>query len=355
MPIVLTQTKHYQTKVRLRKYLQELPAGSILPVVTELEELFSCSHGTMVYALKELAKEGLIVRPPRKQRYIVTQHTERGLPRIALVRPDFPSLGAEKLFRGIFERGRAQNWRMNLFCFRNVDELDFDYIAGNFDAMIILPASEDVPKNLIDRMLEMKKTIVLITEHVDNPWINNVVTNDEAVGRIAAREFHKRGYKRVLLIKDQPAESTMRLRIAGYRTEAAKLGIDCGDELFIDTELASFEELSLKLTTRFSEFLNSGIPFDAVFCLTIDAAIIVHKMLLASGRKIPQEVGLLAYCGENNIAEYFTPAITTLAIDLEVELDQIVSILENGLEGQTKPAGKFLIPVHLHERESLKK
>ena len=355
MPITLTQTKHYQATARLRKYILRLPAGDTVPVVADLTAMFDCSHGTAVRALQALADEGLIMRPPRKQRYRVTRHVPCASARIAMVRPDFPSSSIENLQRGIFLQGKSRNWKFSFFSYRNADELDFDRIAAVSDAMVLIPASEEIPQLLIDRMLEMGKPIVVLMEHIDHPAICNVAADDAAFGRLAARKLRQCGYRRVLLIKDQPAESTMALRIAGYRNEAARLGLPVSDELFLDTKLRPFEDCREKLQSGFAEILRSGVRFDAVLCLTMDAAIVVHRLLLASGRRIPQDAGLLAYGGENNIAEFFTPPITTFSIDLDSGMAAAAELLAERLDGQPRPASVRLMTPFLEERETLRR
>lgn len=355
MPIVLTQTKHYQTTAQLREYILGLDAGDTVPVVSELTEILGCSHGTAIRALKALSDEGLINRPPRKLRYIVARHAERASARIAMIRPDYPTSTHENLLRGVWEAGKKKNWSFSYFFYRNADELDFNRIAADCDGMVMIPTSEYIPSELVGRMLEMGKPIVVLMEHIDHPQISNVATDDEAVGRLAAQTLFKHNYKRVLLIKDQPDESTMQLRIAGFRKEAESVGLPLSEELFLDTKLCSFESSNDKLRNVFAEFLQKGIAFDAVFCLTMDAAFVVHRALLASGRKIPEDVGLLAYSGENNIAEYFTPAISTISIDLASEMQSIVDILTERLNGNNQPARILRMTPFLELRESLKK
>ncbi|MBQ9777005.1 MAG: substrate-binding domain-containing protein [Lentisphaeria bacterium] len=355
MPIILTQTKHYQTTMQLREFILGLEAGDTVPVVSELTEILQCSHGTAIRALKALSDEGLINRPPRKQRYIVAKHAERSAARIAMVRPDFPSPTYENQLRRIFGAGKKKNWSFSYFSYRNADELDFNRIAADCDGLVMIPASEDIPAELVGRMLEMGKPVVVLMEHLDHPQISNVTADDEAVGRLAAQTLFEHNYKRILLIKDQPDESTMQLRLAGFRKEAERLGLALPDELFLDTGVCSFEFFGNKLYEKFDEFLRKDIPFDAVFCLTMDAALVVHRALLASGRKIPEEVGLLAFSGENNIAEYFTPAITTISIDLNSGMEEAVNILAERLENTDTAARSFAMRPIIEERESLKK
>ena len=355
MPIVLTQTKHYQTTAQLREYILGLPAGDTVPVVSELIAMLGCSHGTAIRALKALSDEGLISRPPRKQRYIVARHAERSSARIAMVRPDFPTASFDNLLRGVFEKGKEKNWSFCHYFYRNAEELDFNRIAADCDGLVMIPTSEYIPSELVGRMLEMGKPIVVMQEHLEHARISNVAADDEAVGRMAARIFFERDYKRVLLIKDQPDESTMQLRIAGFRDEAVRLGLLLAEELFLDTELQSFESPHDKLQMAFTEFMQKNISFDAVFCLTLDAASVVHRALLKSGRKIPDEVGLLAYSSNGKMAEYFTPSITTISIDLDAEAENTVDILYNCLNSNTFSACTCLASPFLMERESLKK
>lgn len=355
MPIVLTQTKHYQTTAQLREFILGLEAGDTVPVVSELTEILQCSHGTAIRALKALSDEGLITRPPRKQRYIVAKHAERSAARIAMVRPDYPSFVLDNQSRCIFLEGKKKNWSFNYFTFRSTDELDFNRISTECDGLVMYPASENIPEELIARMLEMGKPVVVLMEHLDHPQISNVASDDEEVGRLAAQEFFRRNYKRVLLIKDQPDESTMQLRIAGFRKEAARLGLLLSDELFIDTKLRSFESSSDKLRLMFADFLQKNIPFDAVFCLTMDAGFVIHHALLAAGRKIPDDVGLLTYGGGYSIGEYFTPAITTISVDLTDGAKEVIKIFEECFKTNSVTAHSVLMQPYLEERDSLKK
>ncbi len=353
MPRVLTETKHFQAAGKIRELINRMAPGEVLPVVSELVVKLELSHGTTIRALKVLADEGVIYRPFGRQRYVIPDRFERVSARISLIRPDYPTPDLDNIIAHIHAEGQKRNWKFNQFCFRKKDELDFVHIVRESDAIVLLPTSEFLDDAFVRALLKPARPVVVLLQHVNHPQINNITVNDFRVGEIAAETLFAKGHRRILLLKDQPAETTMAERLAGFRSKAEQLGIESAPELYLDTRIHSFEDPLDAAYSRMTELLKKKISFTAVFTLSLSGALASQRALREAGYRIPQDVALLGYGGESRLASYLYPPLSTIDIDCRKFGEYTAELLCAALERPGTPPGQKSLEPYLVERESI--
>jgi len=354
MPKVLNETKHYQAAARIRALANRLNSGESLPVADELMTTLDISHGTAIRALKVLADEGLIYRPMGKQRYLISDRFERISARISMIRPDFPSSELDAMVQSVYAAGQTRNWKFNQYCFRKSDEVDFGRIMGEADAMVLIPTAEFIDETLVRALLKPARPVVVLLQHLRHPGINNVCIDDFRVGQLAAESLFERGHRRILFVKDQPDESTMAERFRGFSVAAARLGIPCGGEWFLDTHTHAFEDGLENCYRMISERLDLGKKnFSAIFCASMMGGVATLRAARERGLAIPRDLAVLAFGGETNLAPYLYPPLSCIEIELESFGEYAARLIDAALAPEPAAPEQIEIEPHLVLRESI--
>lgn len=354
MPRVRSETKHYQAELQLREWINTLKPGEVLPVISELMVRFGTSHGTIIRALTALAAEGLIVRPLGKKRYLIAERFERISARICILRPDYPSRELYSMERSIYDAGQRRNWTFTPHCFRSIGELDFSRLMAKADALIFIPPAESISRELIRGLLKPTRPVVVLLQHLEHPMINNVCIDDFRIGELAAKTLYDHGHRRILFLKSEPDETTMRERFRGFCAMAGQLGIPTGNELYLDTHLEAFSDSIDATYSALSARLDSGKPdFSAIFAPSFSAVLASYRALREHHLRVPEDMAVLAYSGESNLSPYLTPPPTSLEINTVEFGEYTAQLLENALAGNREQAQQLTLAPKLVMRSSL--
>ncbi|MEI8247846.1 MAG: substrate-binding domain-containing protein [Lentisphaerota bacterium] len=353
MPKTINETKYFQAVGMIRSLINELPSGEFVPIASNLENEFKLSHGTVIYALKTLSAEGTIVRPWGRKRYIVADKIARVAARIAMIRPDYPSYDLDTITHKIYAIGKARNWKFEQFSFRSWEELDITAIAERVDGIILIPSSEILSQEFLHALQKPKRPVIILMEHVENKKILNVCADDFEVGQLAAKTLYDLGHRRVLFIKDQPSESTMEERRAGFLNAQQVLKMDMDDELFLDVQLQPFEDAQDQSYIALTELINTTkINFTAIFSASLSGAVATLRVMREHKIKVPEEMKILAFSGESKLTSYLCPALSSIEIDMEDYGQCTVSLLENALNGNINQECQKKLKPQLVTRET---
>ncbi|MBS1368694.1 MAG: substrate-binding domain-containing protein [Lentisphaeria bacterium] len=336
MPRVLTETKHYQAASRLREYVNTLPAGEKLPVTKVLMEQLETSHGTVIQALKTLAGEGLICRQFGKQRFFVAEGIERFAAKICLVRPDAPSTAYDAILRGLYETGQLKNWKFTHHTYRKFEEFDFGRALEGCDGCILLPQAQSIDRDMIRALKRPSRPVAVLLQHLKHPGIANVCIDDFRVGALAAETLYAKRHRRILVLRDQPHESTTEERLRGFHTAAERLGLTTDAGLFLDMELHPTDNTLETCYRKFSAFMEkTGTPgFTAVFTLSLSGGAAVLRVLRERGIRVPAEVSVLSYGGEVGFAPYLNPPLSCIEIDIDEFGSHAAALLDDMLHSR---------------------
>lgn len=316
MPKLLNETKHYRAAAQIRQLANTLPPGESLPVASELTRRLGISHGTAIRALKVLSDDGVIYRPLGKQRYRIAERFERASARISMVRPDFSSGDLDAITQSVYEAGQKRNWKFNQYCFRSGRELDFCRVIGECDAMVLIPPAEYLTDEFVKLLLKPARPVAVLLQHLRHPQINNVCTNDFRVGELAAETLYEHGHRRILFLKDQPDETTMRERRRGFQSAADRLRIPAGDKLYFDSHPHVFEDPLEATYQGLFRLLRSGkADFTAIFSASLVGGMAALRAAHELGLKVPEQLAVLCFSGESNLAPYFQPPLSCIETD----------------------------------------
>ena len=160
---------------------------------------------------------------------------------------------------------------------------------------------------------------------------SSVSIADGDTAQQAVEELYRHGHRRIAAVVPSCSDrSISELRYNGYRAALRDHGIEFDPMLLMETggcfEMPETYEGMCRLIDR-------GVDFTAVFTLSDTTGIAAMKALQDRGRRVPEDVSVIAIDGLR-VSEYITPTLTTMVQPGE-EMGResvriLLSILEDG-------------------------
>ena len=201
--------------------------------------------------------------------------------------------------------------------------------------------------SLIQTVTKRGHAVVALGQDVALPGVHSMTFDFHSASQIAVGHLHKLGHKRIAIISgpfgtDDIATNELN---GGVRLACERLGIGVEPQniLYGDLTPAAGAAALNTLLARKPEAT-------AIFCLSDTAAAGVLARAHACGRKIPEQLSLLA-CGGDSMASLLSPALTTIHLPVEEMAARGVQQLENLTRGRgLDDPQKTVLPVRLIER-----
>jgi len=328
--------------------------GQTLPTLAELRQEFQVAELTVTRALAQLRREGLIYRPDGRQRPVVAAISDRALARVAMIRPDYPSMDYEAIARAVVRAGRERDWVFDQVSYRSLEGLELTRAIGNNDAAALLPTSEPFPNHLLTALAAPRRPVVVLQEPppgLDAPVVRN---DDVLIGRSLVEHVAALGHSRILMVVDQPiACPSIADRVVGWRQAMQQLGVGNLTEFLVDCQVASFDDAVLCSYEFFRCWLDAPhADFTAVCCASSGGALAVMRALREKGVAIPQDVSVIANASELDIAAFINPPLTATEIDLSGYGQAVAELIDEALNTPGAPARQITIGPQTIVRQS---
>lgn len=254
-----------------------------------------------------------------------------------------------KLFRALEERMRTAGYMMLLANSLNVAEHEIDILSTfqsrGMDGVILAPGNErdpavlnaindiGVPVVLLDRDIESKTDQVLF-DHV--PGMHGVVS------RLAAL-----GHQRIALIVTQSPNRPMRRRIEGFCSGMKDHGLQIEDEFIV--------RLPTAMSAAFAAVTDLLQRPDRPTAIVAMGTNILNETLNAISNlnmRIPQSISVVSI-GDPDFAASYTPAISSVRVDLDAAAQASTELLLSRLKGVGGDTPRcVMIDCHYIERQS---
>jgi DNA-binding LacI/PurR family transcriptional regulator len=348
MPVVTTQTRHYQLSVKLRELVGSMAPGTPLSTVRDLCQTFKVSQSTLEKALKPLRNEGLIVRPSNQKRLIAAAPARQPLARIALLHPVFPSSENHALVNAVIHAAQDhQQWAFDHYYFSDMSEIEFRRITDRSDAAVLLPSAEAFPENVLRYLQSPEKPLVVMQQRPPGRFKAHFVTVDDRLfGRLAFEQLWSLGHRQLTLILDQPPCASIQGRRRGWVEAHRRLSPDTPVSI-CDCSVKSGE---LPTETSYAG-LNAWLdrhgptPFTAVACTSIAGAMAALRTFWERGIRVPEDVSLVSYGGESTLSDFLVPPLTTIKVDMAAYGQTVATVLADCLDGHAAlPRHRSLAP-----------
>ena len=171
----------------------------------------------------------------------------------------------------------------------------------------------------------------------------SVCGDDRKGGRIATERFISTGRRRIAYLGGLRGEREVKLRYEGYAEAMEAAGMDPG----ADVAYADYSEACAERET--AKLFEGDPDIDAIFANSDYMALAAIRWLKASGRRVPDDVGVIGY-DDLAIASYVTPRLTTVSQRVPLAgrmlAQDLVAYLAKGAVTHTE------VPVELVVRES---
>jgi len=359
MPKVLTETKHFKVTRALRSYIAELSPGSIIPPVRKLMEQTGGSHGTVIKALDALNNGKLIYRPAGRMSYVVAPTANQASARIAVWRPDYPSTNFENIINSVYHAAQRSKYLIEQHYYHSLQELDIDRDTEKCEAIMLLGNSETPSEKLRKALEKPRRPVILLAQHWNFATVGQVTIDDRRIGELGVEYLTERGHRKIMLVIDQPANSTNTERHAGWARKMLELGLLTPSDLpqwVFDAHVRPFADARNVTYKNFLKFLQDGqLPADCTAILTcsLEGVLAVMRALRECGIRVPEQISLIGFGGESDLGDYLYPRPTMIKCDTIGYGQAAMKLLEGKLTGANSTKQRILLPAYISEGDSV--
>jgi len=178
---------------------------------------------------------------------------------------------------------------------------------------------------------------------------SSVCIDDEQTAYEAVKHLFKQGKSRIAVLLSAEDDGTVsQLRFDGYKRALADAKQELDNNLIIPIHSFNIADAY----NNMKDWLKKGYKFDALFAISDNIALGAMKALRDAGKKVPEDVSLIAIDGIE-ASEYSNPVLTTLCQPTTEIGNETVNLLVDLIDN--KGENKHLtMPTYLREGETLR-
>jgi LacI family transcriptional regulator len=214
----------------------------------------------------------------------------------------------------------------------------FSVHAKAFDAAVHAVAEKGFPIVVVDEDLGKKVNV------------SCVVADNAIGGRLVAERMVSAGHCRLAFIGDLVAE-TVRERWSGFSKLAAELTGEAPLKYDVKGE-DRLGDWGMEVRAAVVRIMKRKVRPTAVFCSCDAIARHAMRAFAEVGMQVPGDVSLVGF-DDDPIAEWTTPALTTIRQDFAAMGREAVKALVARIAKPAAPGATVAVPVEFVERESL--
>lgn len=223
---------------------------------------------------------------------------------------------------------------------------DYDEVVmkGGYNAIIIGGCSAEDLKHL--ESLQPPVPVVLINRNTAQ--YSTVGVDNEAMGRVAAEQFHQKGYREVAVFASGHGFLASNLRVAAFLEHCEKLGIAVPpDNIYRDDSTA---DGGFRMGERFARAAKHP---RAIFCDSDSIAFGALRALREHDIRVPEDTELLTVdITSSELASHAFPPLSTVKMPSEALASCIIDLIEKQLRLRSFDAEHILLDPELILRES---
>lgn len=214
------------------------------------------------------------------------------------------------------------------------------------DGILVAPSNDETGKSIFRDLQHHEMPFVLIDSPVNGVNATFVATENVIAGRLGIEHLLSLGHTRIACVRGYEQSWASRYRYEGYRTALEKSGIAIDEQLIIP---GGFEFEAGREAVEL--LLKRKVAFTAVVAASDQAAMGVIQQLSKHGLQVPHDVSVVG-CGNLNIAQMATPALTTVDQKPAEVGQRAMQLLIQQIESKKLSAKKVLIEPVMIVRES---
>lgn len=222
-------------------------------------------------------------------------------------------------------------------------------LAANVDGMIICVARDTEKNEHIYRLKKKGIPLVLFNRVIENFKAAKVVVNDYYGALNMVQYLIKTGCKRIAHIAGPSNIVLSTNRRTGYLDALHQAGFPIEENLIVEGDFTVESGISCMKT-----LLESGVSFDAVFCVCDTVAFGAIKVIKDYGRKIPDDISVAGFTNEP-MAELIEPSLTTVKQPIYQIGENAAKMLFAQLKDPNLPAEICVMETEIVVRNSTRK
>lgn len=216
------------------------------------------------------------------------------------------------------------------------------------EGVIFFPMVNQLDLEMLGILDRQHENVVIVDCHPGAHRFREVLIDNRAAGRRAAREFLKRGHREFLLVHGIDEFYSAGERMAGFREELAAAGVALGMDRILPGNFSPSETYALARAR-----LPGLPPFTAVFAESDAMAIGFMRAAAERGLSCPNDYSIIGFDNNLEFTPYCQPSLATFEQHLNLLGEETARVLLELLEGRVAGAPPRLIDTSFLERESL--
>lgn len=213
------------------------------------------------------------------------------------------------------------------------------------DGVLVSVCDKDKNADAYRRMMAQGTPVVFFDRTVENVEVSLVRLDDYLMSFFMVERLIRSGCRRIVHIPGPPQIRNSYERKRGYQDALEKFHIDYNPAYILPPALSADEGSSCM-----KDFLDRGLPFDAVFGFTETALIGAKSMIQKSGLRIPVDARVCCVSG-TTLCTLVHPTITAVEQPVEKMATEACRLLLNKIDGETKNE-EVVLRGEIVERES---
>jgi len=359
----------------------ELASGARVPSEKELADQFNVSRITSKKAMEMLSSgrlieriqgKGSFVASPlpdlselkphrREENALLAEVGTAGHRLIGLVLPDFADSYGSRLIHGVEEGCANLGFHMLMkltFDNRQVEEEAIrSFLQLGVDGLVVFPVHGKHYNLELLRLVLDKFPVIFVDRYLKGLAASSVYTDNRKAAFELTKLLLDQGHQQIGFLS-LPAEdtSTIEDRILGFMEGLSGAGQVFKPQLLMTNLFSSlpqsFDERNIKVDMeRVEEFVRLNPEITAFVCAEYNLALILHEVLLAAGKRVPEDCGIV--CFDSPVAPFGKPLFTHIRQNEDEMGRHAVKLLHERFEGREIPFHNT-IPYTLVEGRSTK-
>lgn len=283
-----------------------------LPAERQLALECGVAHMTARRAVQQLIEDGFLVRQSNGRIEIKSDDESRTWkPQVAFLAPSFPSRPTETWHNGLSRTADDLNLVLRHVIYRHWDDPVIMDTLESFDGVFLLPSSESMPPNLVQRLTQAKKPLVVLEEDLSSAGIPSLRQSSPAVVQAVLDHLDEQGFRTIDCFNVQPHHSIVNQRIAQWQVWMAAHQMD--GQLY-DEPVLPFSNPYSQAYSLMKRVLEEGsFTADALLFITMTAATGAMRAMHEANIEVGSDVAVAVVGGEG-IAEYQVPSLTAIEV-----------------------------------------
>jgi DNA-binding LacI/PurR family transcriptional regulator len=350
----------------------QIEAGTLLPgdrllLERALTEQYAVSSVTVKRALRDLAREGFVVRIKRKGTFVSPRKIDRPVakPRtktLALIIPDIEDLFLSEIYRGLADVARRAGYAVSILSSDREIKKERDNIRTLGEraeqGAIIFPNWGRANAEQIFELKRRQFPFVLVNRCFRDIQTNYVIADNCAGACEAVEHLIRLGHRRIGCIGWVEC-TAVEDRLRGYRLALGRHAIPYDEMLvrgILDEERQNYAgvEPASGGYQEMKQLLQLGQRPDAVFAVSDRLAVGAMRAITEAGLQIPGDVALVGfddvrYAADLDLTTVAQPAFETGKTAAEILIGQIEGGDRNGSDDKLQ---QIVLPTRLIVRGS---